>query len=112
MTNYVGLTDYNALGRGGDGLGQEAGSLRGQLQGLITELEQSREAMQGNQAVAFDRTKTELFTRFDELVAWCNQHGVKLVDSQVVVAQTDSGNEDGFTGAGNQIGGLLRSVNA
>jgi uncharacterized protein YukE len=112
MSNYVGLSDYNALGRGGGNLGQEAGNLRGQLQNLVSELAQSRDAMEGNQVRAFDRAKNELFNRFDELTAWCNRHGVKLGDSQVVVNQTDQSNEGGFTGAGNDIGGLTRPINA
>lgn len=112
MGNFVGLTEYNALGKGGQNLGQEAGNLRGQLQNLVSELASSRDAMQGNQAGAFDRAKNELFARFDELTAWCNQHGIKLGDSQVVVNQTDASNEDAFGGAGSQIGGLSRPVNA
>jgi uncharacterized protein YukE len=111
MGNFVGLTEYNTLGRGGTNLGQEAGNLRGQLQNLVSELESSRDAMQGNQAGAFDRAKQELFIRFDELTAWCNQHGIKLADSQQVVNQTDTSNEDAFAGAGGQIGGLSRPVN-
>lgn len=111
MSNFIGLADYNALGRGGGNLGQEAGNLRSQLQSLVSELEQSRDAMEGNQAGAFDRAKNELFNRFDELTAWCNRHGVKLGDSQVVVNQTDDSNEGAFSGAGNQIGGLSRPIN-
>jgi uncharacterized protein YukE len=108
--NFVGLTDYNTLGRGGQNIGQQAEALQARLQALISELAPAPEAMQGAQLGAFNRAASELTMRFTELIRWATQNATKLGESQTVVSTSDQTSQEQFTGAGGQLGGLSRPI--
>lgn len=111
MTHQVGLTQYNALAVGGQGITAEAQHLRTQLNNLIADMEQDRNAMRGNQLAAFGKAKAELHARFGELLRWCQQHGISLTEGQNQVVAADASNEADFVTAGGNLSGLTRPMN-
>jgi uncharacterized protein YukE len=110
MSNFVGLTDHNTLGRGAQSIGVQADSLRQRLQALISELRPAQQAMQGGQLAAFHRAENELTARFGELIRWATQNADKLGESQTVVNTTDQTSQEEYTVAGGQLGGLARAI--
>jgi hypothetical protein len=110
MSNFVGLTDYNTLGRGGKSIAAQAEALRVRLRTLISELQPAPQAMQGAQLAAFHRAANELTARFGELTRWATQNAEGLGESQTVVNTTDMTSQEQFAAAGGQLGGLSRPV--
>ncbi|GAA3988696.1 hypothetical protein FOF52_17250 [Thermobifida alba] len=111
MNAYVGLTQADALGTGGQQLGIEAEGLRGQLNNLIADMENDGQSLQGSALAEFRKARSELNQRFDELIAWCNNNGIKLGEAQTQVTQTDDTSGEEFSGAGSGLGGLARPIN-
>jgi hypothetical protein len=110
MADFVGLTDYNTLGRSGQHVGGQADALQARLRALISELQPAPEAMQGGQLAAFNRAAAELTARFGELVRWATRNAEKLGASQTVVNTTDLTSQEQYAAAGGQLGGLTRPV--
>jgi uncharacterized protein YukE len=110
MDNYVGLTSYNALGRGGQSIAERAGTLRSRLNALISALEPAREAMQGAQLAEFERAKYELTSRFRELTRWAERNAEKLGESQSVVNTADQTSQAQLASAGGALGSLTRPI--
>jgi hypothetical protein len=110
MANFVGLTDYDTLGRGGQNIAQQADALHQRLRALIAELAPAPDAMQGGQLAAFNRAATELTMRFDELIRWATLNATKLGESQTVVTTSDQTSQEQYAAAGGQLGGLSRPL--
>ncbi|MDS1270155.1 hypothetical protein RIF23_07595 [Lipingzhangella sp. LS1_29] len=109
---HVGLTEGDALSRGGEGLGQESEGLYQQLQSLIDDIsERDGQALQGSALAKFQQARTELTHRFDELIRWCNNNGIDLNEGQRLVNTTDEASADDFGGAQTELGGLTRAIN-
>jgi hypothetical protein len=108
MANFVGLTDYNTLGRSGQHMGGRADALQVRLRALISALQPAPEAMQGGQLAAFHHAATELAARFGELTRWATQNAEKLGESQTLVNTTDLTSREQYAAAGGQLGGLTR----
>lgn len=111
MSNFVGLTQANALGQGGDQQGQNAQSLQGKLNALIDVMSKDKDAIQGNGLVKFQLAKNELMQRFGELTKWVNQHGIKLSEAQGGVNQTDQQASDGISSAASGLSALAANPN-
>ncbi|MGW1678629.1 hypothetical protein [Saccharopolyspora sp. NPDC002376] len=111
MSNFVGLTNANAMGQGGQNLGTEAQGLRAQLQNLINDMAKDKDAIQGSALAAFQQARYELETRFDELVRWCHDNGVDLGEAQTQVGTNDQTTHDDFRSAGSQLAGIPAKMN-
>jgi uncharacterized protein YukE len=111
MNNFVGLTNANAMGQGGQNLGTEAQGLRAQLQNLISDMSKDKDAIQGSALAAFQQARVELETRFDELVRWCNSNGIDLGEAQGQLNTTDQSSHDDFRSAGSQLAGIAAKMN-
>lgn len=101
--DFVGLTEGNALGKGGTELDSSAAELFQNLRGLVSELEADHQAMRGGSLQAFARVKQELFARFQELVAHCRANGVNLNAAQTQVDATDQFGSDQFSAVASQV---------
>lgn len=111
MNAYVGLTQADALGSGGQQLGNEAEGLRSQLNNLIADMENDGQSLQGKALTEFRRARAELTQRFEELIAWCAANGIKLGKAQIQVTRTDDTSGEEFSGAGSGLSGLARPIN-
>lgn len=101
--DFVGLTQGNALGKGGTELDSSAAQLFQNLKGLVAELEGDQQAMRGISLRAFARVKEELFARFQELVAFCRTNGMNLSAAQTQVDATDQAGSDQFSAVGSEV---------
>ncbi|ASU82050.1 hypothetical protein CDO52_03975 [Nocardiopsis gilva YIM 90087] len=111
MSEHVGLTQSDALSKGGEGLGESSEGLWQQLGRLIEDMDKDSHSLQGNALQKFRQARGELTQRFDELMTWCSNNGIKLNEGQKQVNTTDTESGDDFGSAGNQLGGLSRPVN-
>ncbi|CAN5327415.1 hypothetical protein BH24ACT9_BH24ACT9_12340 [soil metagenome] len=104
--DFVGLTEANALGKGGTELDSSAAQLFGNLQGLVGELEADSQAMRGGSLQAFAHVKQELFARFQELVAFCRANGMNLNAAQTQIDATDLAGSEQFSAVGAAVDGI------
>ncbi|RNL84373.1 hypothetical protein [Halostreptopolyspora alba] len=111
MSDHVGLTQADALSKGGEELGVESEGLYSQLNSLIQDMERDADSLQGNALAKFREARNELTNRFDELMNWCSNNGIKLNEGQQQVNWADSTSGDDFGGTGRELGGLARPVN-
>lgn len=111
MSNYAGLTEADALGKGGEDLGVSSEGLYQRLNSLIQDMERDGDSLQGNALAKFRDARNELTTRFDELMTWCRNNGIKLNEGQREFTSVDSDSGDEFAAAGRQAGGLSRPIN-
>ncbi|WP_046470475.1 hypothetical protein [Allosalinactinospora lopnorensis] len=111
MADHVGLTEADALSRGGEDLGIESEGLYSQLNSLIQDMDRDADSLQGNALAKFREARNELTTRFDELMTWYSNNGIKLNEGQKQVNWTDSESGDDFGGTGRELGGLARPIN-
>jgi len=109
--SHVGLENVNSLSTGGENLGQESDGLRTQMNQLIQDMVNDADSLQGQALTDFRTAREQLTERFDELMAWCGQNGIKLSEGQreFNITDTDSGGE--YSQVGNDLGGLSRPVN-
>lgn len=112
MANHVGLTEADALGKGGEELGTSSEGLYQRLNNLIQDMERDGESLQGNALAKFREARNELTQRFDELMTWCSNNGIRLNEGQREFTATDADSGDTFASAGKEAGGLSRPVNA
>ncbi|MCY9786321.1 hypothetical protein KIK06_20720 [Nocardiopsis sp. EMB25] len=112
MSNHAGLENVNALGTGGENLGQESDGLRTQMNQLIQDMSNDGDALQGQALNDFRAARNALTERFDELMTWCSQNGIKLNEGQQQFNITDQDSADDLSQAGNDLGGLARPINA
>lgn len=112
MANHVGLTEADALGKGGEELGVSSEGLYQRLNNLIQDMERDGESLQGNALHKFREARNELTQRFDELMSWCRNNGIKLNEGQREVSTVDQESGDQFASAGKEAGGLSRPINA
>lgn len=110
--DFIGLSQANALGKGGTELDSSATQLFHNLQGLVSELESDHQAMQGGSLQAFARVKSELFDRFHELVAFCRANGLHLTDAQTRVDATDQAGADQYSALGSVMGAISSRMSA
>ncbi|TQN30770.1 hypothetical protein FHX37_0654 [Haloactinospora alba] len=111
MAEHAGLTQSDALSKGGEGLGVETEGLYAQLNSLIQDMDKDASSLQGNALQRFREARNELTARFDELMTWCSNNGIKLNEGQKQFNWVDSESSDDFGGAGKEAGGLARPVN-
>lgn len=104
--DFVGLAQANALGHGGTELDSNAAQLFQNLQTLVSELESDHQAMRGRSLQAFAHVKSELFARFQELVAFCRANGMNLNAAQGQVDATDQSGQDQFAAVAAQFDGI------
>ncbi|MDQ3505892.1 MAG: hypothetical protein M3446_09380 [Actinomycetota bacterium] len=105
-TDFVGLAQGDALGRGGTELDSGATQLFNNLANLIGELEADAQAMRGKSLQAFARVKEELFARFQELVVFCRANGMNLNQAQTQVDATDLAGSDQFSSVASEVDGI------
>lgn len=111
MNQYVGIEQSDSLGRGGEQLGQEADGIRTQLNQLIQDMTNDADSLKGDALNRFRQARGELTQRFDELMAWCANNGVKLNEGQQQFNVTDADSSDDFGQAGAQASYLSRNPN-
>ncbi|MBB4934236.1 hypothetical protein F4561_005056 [Lipingzhangella halophila] len=111
MSDHVGLTESDALSKGGEDLGVESEGLYSQLNNLIQDLERDADSLQGGALTKFREARNELTDRFEELMTWCSNNGIKLNEGQQQVNWTDNESGDDFGGTGRELGGLARPIN-
>ncbi|WP_344314307.1 hypothetical protein [Fodinicola feengrottensis] len=109
--NFIGLTQANALGQGGQHLGSQAQSIQQQLNALIDDMSKDKDVIQGNGLVAFQNAKNELVGRFGELMQWINTHGIHLSDAQTGVNSTDQQSGDDLSSASSGLSALIANPN-
>ena len=109
--SFIGLTQANALGQGGQNLGTQAQNIRTQLNALIDDMSKDKDVIQGNGLAAFVTAKNELVTRFGELTQWINSHGIHLSDAQSGVNATDQQSGDDLNSASSGLSALVTSPN-
>ncbi|WP_026128970.1 MULTISPECIES: hypothetical protein [Nocardiopsis] len=112
MSQHAGLENVNSLSQGGEQLGQESDGLRTQMNQLINDMSNDADSLQGQALHDFREARNSLTERFDELMSWCNQNGIKLNEGQQQFNLTDSEASDDFSASGQDLGGLSRPVNA
>ncbi len=110
--SHVGLENVNSLALGGEQLGQESEGIRTQMNQLIQDMSNDADALQGEALARFREAREQLTERFDELMSWCSQNGIKLNEGQGQFNVTDSDSSSDFSQAGSDLGGLSRPVNA
>ncbi|WP_159944735.1 MULTISPECIES: hypothetical protein [unclassified Nocardiopsis] len=110
--SYVGLENVNSLATGGEQLGQESDNIRTQVNQLLQDLSSSGNSLQGEALARFQEAQEELSNRFEELMTWCGQNGIKLNEGQQEFTRTDANSSDQFSAAGNDLGAMSRPVNA
>lgn len=108
----VGLENVNSLATGGEQLGQESDGIRTQMNQLIQDMTNDADSLQGESLARFREAREQLTERFNELMTWCSQNGIKLNEGQQQFNVTDSDSSSDFSQAGSDLGGLSRPVNA
>ncbi|MFJ9555491.1 hypothetical protein ACIRPH_16875 [Nocardiopsis sp. NPDC101807] len=109
--SHVGLENVNSLSTGGEQLGQESDGLRTQMNQLIQDMVNDADSLQGQALTDFRLAREQLTERFDELMTWCSQNGIKLNEGQQEFNVTDTDSSAEYSQAGNDLGGLSRPVN-
>ncbi|NYH52443.1 MULTISPECIES: hypothetical protein [Nocardiopsis] len=112
MSQHAGLENVNALSTGGENLGMESDGLRTQMNQLIQDMSNDGDSLQGQALNDFRQAREQLTERFDELMNWCSQNGIKLNEGQQQFNITDTDSAADLSQAGNDLGGLSRPVNA
>ena len=110
--DFIGLTQADALGKGSTELDSSAARLFHNLQALISELESDHQAIRGGSLQAFARVKSELFERFQALVAFCRANGMHLSEAQAQVDATDRAGADEFSAAGSAMAAITSRMSA
>ncbi len=110
--SHVGLENVNSLSMGGEQLGQESDNIRSQVNQLLQDLSNTGDSLQGQALADFNKAQEELALRFEELMTWCSQNGIKLNEGQQEFSRTDSESSDQFSQANNDLGAMSRPVNA
>ncbi|MGW5875035.1 hypothetical protein ACWFMI_00580 [Nocardiopsis terrae] len=112
MSQHAGLENVNSLSQGGEQLGQESDGLRTQMNQLIDDMTNDADSLQGQALHDFREARSSLVERFNELMSWCSQNGIKLNEGQQQFNLADSEASDDFSQSGSDLGALARSVNA
>ncbi|MFD6099185.1 hypothetical protein ACFVWN_27580 [Nocardiopsis flavescens] len=110
--SHVGIENHDALSTGGEQLGQESDNLRGQMSQLIDDMSQDANVLQGQALADFNDAKQALSERFEELMTWCGQNGIKLNEGQGQFNLTDQESSDVLGQSVSDLGGLSRPINA
>lgn len=110
--SHVGIENYDALSSGGEQLGQESDNLRVQMGQLIDDMSQDANVLQGQALKDFNDAKQALAERFEELMTWCSQNGIKLNEGQSQFNLTDQESSDVLGQSASDLGGLSRPINA
>src|SRR3569832_1100707 len=108
----TGLENQDSLGAGAEQLAQESDTLRGQMSQLIDDMSEDARVLQGSALKEFNDAKQALVDRFEELMSWCSQNGIKLNEGQTQFNTTDSESSDVLGQSASDLGGLSRPVNA
>lgn len=112
MSQHAGLENVNSLSQGGEQLGQESDGLRTQMNQLIDDMTNDADSLQGQALHDFREARGNLTERFNELMTWCSQNGIKLNEGQQQFNLTDNEASDDFSQSSSDLGGLSRPVNA
>ncbi len=110
--SHVGIENHDALASGGEQLGQESDNLRSQMGQLIDDMSQDANVLQGQALKDFNDAKQALSERFEELMTWCGQNGIKLNEGQGQFNLTDQESSDVLGQSVGDLGGLSRPINA
>jgi hypothetical protein len=111
MSQHAGLENVNSLSTGGEQLGLESEGLRTQMNQLIDDMSNDADSLQGQALNDFRTARNSLTERFDELMTWCSQNGIKLNEGQAQFDITDNDSSDDYSQVGSDLGGLSRPVN-
>ena len=79
---------------------------------LLDDMSEDAKVLQGSALKDFQEAKQELTSRFEELMTWCSQNGIKLNEGQSQFNTTDTESSDVLGQSASDLGGLYRSVNA
>ncbi len=112
MSQHAGLENVNSLSRGGEQLGQESDGLRTQMNQLMDDMSSDADALQGQALHDFREARNSLMERFNELMTWCSQNGIKLNEGQEQFNLTDDEASGEFAQTNSALGSLSRPVNA
>lgn len=108
----TGLENFDTLGSGGEQLAQESETIQRQMSQLIDDMSEDAKVLQGDALKEFNEAKRALTERFQELMSWCSQNGIKLNEGQSQFSTTDMDSSDVLGQSGADLGGLNRPVNA
>ncbi len=111
-SQHAGLENVNSLSQGGEQLGQESDGLRTQMNQLIDDMSSDADSIQGQALHDFREARNTLMERFDELMSWCSQNGIKLNEGQQQFNLTDDEASDDYAQSTNDLGAMARPVNA
>lgn len=108
----TGLENYDTLSSGGEQLAQESESIQRQMSQLIDDMSEDAKVLQGEALKEFNEAKRSLTERFEELMSWCSQNGIKLNEGQSQFNTADTDSSDVLGQSATDLGGLNRPVNA
>lgn len=111
-SQHAGLENVNSLSQGGENLGQESDGLRTQMNQLINDMSGDADSLQGQALHDFREARSTLMERFNELMSWCSQNGIKLSEGQQQFNLTDNESSDDYSRSTNELGAMARPVNA
>ncbi|MDT0328046.1 hypothetical protein [Nocardiopsis lambiniae] len=79
---------------------------------LIDDMSQDANVLQGQALADFNTAKQSLSDRFEELMTWCGQNGIKLNEGQTQFNLTDQESSDVLGQSASDLGGISRPINA
>ncbi|MFB4319828.1 hypothetical protein [Actinomadura sp. 21ATH] len=111
MSNeFVGLTQGDALGRGGERLGGESQNLLAQAQSLRADMERAGDAIQGAGLSSLNGALRALMDHCEGLIRWCDDNGIKLTDAHTAVGSTVQRTVDDFDVAQAGLNSIPRQI--
>jgi hypothetical protein len=110
MSDYIGLTQGDALGRGGENLGTESRNLLTQAQQLRTDMERAGDAIQGAGLNSLNGALRALMDHCESLIRWCNDNGIKLTDAHTDTGSTVQRTVDDFDVAQAGLNAIPRQI--
>ncbi|WP_026118690.1 hypothetical protein [Nocardiopsis salina] len=107
----TGLENLDSLSSGAEQLSLESDSIREQMSQLIDDMSEDAKVLQGSALKEFNDAKSSLTERFEELMSWCSQNGIKLNEGQGQFNAADQDSSDVLGQSAGDLGGLSRPPN-